>query len=169
MLMFHGVSEFWSPLTFELSAAGTGPPAGSAPYPVQAPMQLHDAPPVPGLDAHPSDRGGSVLLPGSDAASGASAGPADPCEVLDAARIEFLSTQLSFMHESVEPDPPPPQPQRVITLLKCDAPAGGAAPGEGRHARAASVFLWWSDFIHNLKRISQRRSVTAPPPNATVL
>lgn len=61
-------------------------------------MQLHDAQLVPGL-----------AEPNTPANSGAAAGPADLCEVLDAARIDFLSTLLSFMHESVEPDPPPPE------------------------------------------------------------
>lgn len=53
-------------------------------------MQLHDAQLVPGLADHSSNSEGWVLLPSSDAASGASAGPADLCKVLDAAEAALL-------------------------------------------------------------------------------
>lgn len=149
------------PLTFELSAAGAGPPAGSAPYPVQALMQLHDAQLVPGL-AEPNTPQTAKFCPVVALPAGHQRDQRTSLRFWTLLRrrcSDRFPLHCYLLCMSPRNLTPPPKPQRVIAPLKCDAPAGGAAPGEeGTHA--LPVFLWWSDFIHNLKRISQRRSVT---------
>lgn len=71
-----------SGLTFELPAVDTGPPAGSVPYPVQAPIQLHDAKLVAGASQSllKEQRPGACAHhePSADGVSGTWAVPADP-------------------------------------------------------------------------------------------